>query len=183
MAHIITLAGSPSAHSRSTRLLSEAEALLREAGFSVQRFSIEDFPPADLLRGGTDSPAAQALNAAIEEAGGLLIASPVYQASFTAGLKGILDQIRHRGLRGKVVMSLSTSGSVASRHALELSLLPVLRSLEARHIEPGLNVPDKDFPSPAEATSTGVPDEIRIYLRNGLATFCERVDSAQTTLV
>lgn len=179
MTTIITLAGSPSQNSRSARLLGEAEALLRTSGFRVRRFSVEDFSAEDLIKARTSSPAARELNAAIASAAGLLIASPVYQGSFTAGLKGILDQIQHRGLHGKAVTSLSTSGSIAYRHSLERALHPVFKTLEARHIEPGLNVADQDFPYSSANPETEVPEEVRAYLQKGLSAFAEHLSVDQ----
>lgn len=179
MPRIVTLAGSPGLNSSSTLLLSAAEELLRNAGFSIQRFSIHDFCAEDLIRARTDHSAGQALQAAIADAQGLVIASPVYQGSFTAGLKAILDQIPHRGLRGKTVLSISTSGSAAYRQSLEFALLPVLKTLEAEHILPGLNIAEQELVAQKADPETPLVQEIRERLQESLDTFLVHPQPAQ----
>ncbi|MDP5240811.1 NAD(P)H-dependent oxidoreductase [Uliginosibacterium sp. 31-16] len=175
MSHIVTLAGSPNPQSRSSYLLRCVEQQLARLGFTVTRFSIDDFNAEDLIHARSGTPAHQALNAAIARAQGVVIASPVYQGSFTAALKAILDQIQHRGLNGKSVLSLSTSGSIAYRQSLEFALLPVLKTLETSHILPGINVADQEFTRAGTEIESYLTEEVIQRLQDGLDAFLSKL--------
>ncbi len=179
MSHIVTLAGSPNPQSRSSRLLQFVEQQLVGLGFAVTHFSVKDFNAEDLIHARSGTPASQALNAAIARAQGVVIASPVYQGSFTAALKAILDQIQHRGLNGKSVLGISIRGSIAYRQSLEFALLPVLRTLEASHILPGINIADQEFPLAGTVAESHLPEEVSQRLQDGLDVFLSTLSRSE----
>lgn len=141
---ILTLAGSPSFHSRSTALLRYAAAKLSDRGWSTDELGLRDVPAVDLIEGNYGSVAAGVLRQRVNAASALLIATPVYKASFAGGLKAILDLLDEKALVDKIVLPIATGGSAAHLLALEYSLKPVLSALGARHILAGVYATDRD---------------------------------------
>ncbi|RAT15573.1 MULTISPECIES: NADPH-dependent FMN reductase [Lonsdalea] len=131
---VITLAGSPRYPSRSTALLQHASKWLTAKGVEVLPWHLHDFSPEDLLNARFDSPALQTLNEQMSTADGVIIATPIYKASFTGGLKALLDVLPERALAHKAVLPIATGGSLAHMLAVDYSLLPVLNALKAQEI-------------------------------------------------
>lgn len=134
----LALAGSPSPQSRSSTLLAYAVSRARALGFDVEEIGLRDLPAEDLIGGNYVGDAARTLRERIGRASALLVSTPVYKASFSGGLKTVLDLLAERSLTGKVVLPLATGGSPAHLLALEYSLKPVLSALGARHILAGI---------------------------------------------
>ncbi|MCX9190059.1 FMN reductase (NADPH) [Carbonactinospora thermoautotrophica] len=135
MARILLLSGSPSASSRTRRVLDHVAARL--AGHTVRTISARDLPPGPLLAADTAHPAIAELVAAVDDADGLVVASPVYKAAYTGLLKAALDLLPQYALAGKVVLPLATGGTTAHVLAIDYALRPVLTSLGARHVVQG----------------------------------------------
>ncbi len=107
---VITLAGSPRYPSRSSALLEYARETLTAADIEVCHWHLQNFAPEDLLYARFDNPALQTLNEQLAGADGLIIATPVYKASFSGALKTLLDLLPERALEGKIVLPLATGG-------------------------------------------------------------------------
>lgn len=134
MSHVVTLSGSPSPRSRSSHLLSMAEDLLRARGVMVRRIDVRDLPPAALMHGHADEPAMREALRLIEHSHAVIIATPLYKASYSGVLKSFLDLLPQAALAHKTVLSFATGGSLAHLLALDYALKPVLASLGARHV-------------------------------------------------
>ncbi|WP_371820336.1 NAD(P)H-dependent oxidoreductase [Verticiella alkaliphila] len=119
---VLALAGSPSQQSRSSTLLAHAVARARDLGFQVEEIGLRNLPAEDLVNGAYTGDAARSLRDRVARASALLVATPVYKASFSGGLKTVLDLLAERSLTGKVVLPLATGGSPAHLLALEYSL-------------------------------------------------------------
>jgi FMN reductase len=87
---VVTLAGSPRYPSRSSALLEYARERLTALDVEVCHWHLHNFVPEDLLYARFDSPALQTLLEQLHEADGLIIATPVYKASFSGALKPCL---------------------------------------------------------------------------------------------
>ena len=96
---VITLAGSPRYPSRSSALLEYARETLSAADIEVCHWHLQNFAPEDLLYARFDNPALHALNEQLAGADGLIIATPVYKASFSGALKTLLDLLPERAAR------------------------------------------------------------------------------------
>lgn len=129
---VITLAGSPRYPSRSSALLEYARETLTAADIEVCHWHLQNFAPEDLLYARFDNPALQTLNEQLAGADGLIIATPVYKASFSGALKTLLDLLPERALEGKIVLPLATGGTIAHMLAVDYALKPVLNALKAR---------------------------------------------------
>ncbi|MCS5873859.1 NAD(P)H-dependent oxidoreductase [Klebsiella pneumoniae subsp. pneumoniae] len=96
---VITLAGSPRYPSRSSALL---ELRQRRSPPPISKSATgicKNFAPEDLLYARFDNPALQTLNEQLAGADGLIIATPVYKASFSGALKTLLDLLPERRWR------------------------------------------------------------------------------------
>ncbi|MBN0856446.1 NADPH-dependent FMN reductase, partial [Pseudomonas aeruginosa] len=89
-----------------------------------------------------DNPALQTLNEQLAGADGLIIATPVYKASFSGALKTLLDLLPERALEGKIVLPLATGGTIAHMLAVDYALKPVLNALKAQEILHGVFADD-----------------------------------------
>ena len=141
---IVALAGSPSADSRSTALLRH---VLSRFGDAVPRSGIvlRDLPATALVRGEFDDPAIRRAREQVAAARLVVIATPIYKASYSGLLKTFLDLLPQDALRGKTVLALGTGGSTAHLLALDYALRPVLAALGARHILDSIYAVDAQF--------------------------------------
>ncbi len=139
---VITLAGSPRFPSRSSALLEYAREQLTSLDIEVCHWNLHNFAPEDLLYARFDSPALKTLTEQLKSADGLIVATPVYKASFSGALKTLLDLLPERALEGKVVLPLATGGTVAHLLAVDYALKPVLNALKAQEILHGVFADD-----------------------------------------
>jgi FMN reductase len=135
---ILLLAGSPSAPSRSTRLLHHVGDKLAALGHRYTRLEVRDLPAQALLRADFKDEEIQAALAQVEAASAVVIATPVYKAAYSGVLKAFLDLLPQFGLTGKLVLPLATGGSQSHMLALDYALRPVLSSLGPRHVLPSI---------------------------------------------
>ncbi|MFB8396143.1 NADPH-dependent FMN reductase [Streptomyces yangpuensis] len=144
MPKLLALTGSPSAHSRTAVVADHALRHLTHAhvGFETATLAVRELPAADLLAARRGEPEIRRALEAVAEADGLIIATPVYKASYTGLLKAFLDLLPQDGLAGKTVLPLATGGSLAHVLTIDYALRPVLTALGARHVTAGRFVLD-----------------------------------------
>ena len=136
--HIALLAGSPSAQSRTTRLLEHVGERLATFGLTHTLLQVRDLPPAALLHADFRDPEVQAAQQIINSADAVVIATPIYKASFSGVLKTFLDLLAQDALAGKPVLPLAIGGSQSHMLVIDYALRPVLAALGAPHILPGI---------------------------------------------
>lgn len=129
---VITTAGSPRFPSRSSSLLEYAREKLNGLDVEVYHWNLQNFAPEDLLYARFDSPALKTFTEQLQQADGLIVATPVYKAAYSGALKTLLDLLPERALQGKVVLPLATGGTVAHLLAVDYALKPVLSALKAQ---------------------------------------------------
>jgi SsuE family FMN reductase len=134
MARIVTIVGSPSEPSRTALLVDYLTERLELQGHSLTRIVVRDLPAQELLHGRLTEPTVAAAVSAAEQADGVVVATPVYKASFCGVLKVFLDLLPQQAFRGKVVQPLGTAGSPAHTLAIDYALRTVLAALGAEHI-------------------------------------------------
>jgi FMN reductase len=76
----------------------------------------------------------------------------VYKAAYSGVLKVFLDLLPQTALKGKTVLPLATGGSPHHMLALDYALRPVLQSLGAKHILPGIYATDSQVTLTPEGT-------------------------------
>ncbi|WP_017938137.1 NADPH-dependent FMN reductase [Zestomonas thermotolerans] len=142
---VVSLGGSPAQRSRSNLLLERSRGWLQRQGVEVVEYRVTDFPAEVLLHARFDSPHVADLRAQVANADGLLVATPVYKASFSGALKTVLDLLPERALENKVVLPLSTGGSKAHLLAVDYALRPVLSALKAEEVLQGVFADDSQI--------------------------------------
>lgn len=142
---VVTLGGSPSQRSRFGVLLDKTRQWLQQQGVEVVSYQVRDFPAEDLLHARFDSPKVIDLLQQVANADGLVIATPVYKASFSGALKTVLDLLPERALAHKVVLPMATGGSIAHMLAVDYALKPVLSALKAQELLHGIFAEDSQI--------------------------------------
>ncbi|PRA32217.1 NADPH-dependent FMN reductase [Pseudomonas poae] len=142
---VVTLGGSPSQRSRSGVLLEKTRQWLQDKGVEVVSYQVRDFPAEDLLHARFDSPKVIDLLQQVANADGLVIATPVYKASFSGALKTVLDLLPERALAHKIVLPMATGGSIAHMLAVDYALKPVLSALKAQELLHGIFAEDSQI--------------------------------------
>ncbi|MET7764559.1 NADPH-dependent FMN reductase [Streptomyces sp. NPDC005393] len=145
MATVLSISGSPSATSRTARLLRHLDARLVSQGHEVIPLDVRTLPAAALLGADFAHPAITRTAALVERADGLVIGTPVYKAAYSGLLKSLLDLLPQYALAGKTVLPLATGGTTAHVLAIDYALRPVLSSMGAAHIVQGWFTLDKDI--------------------------------------
>jgi FMN reductase len=139
---VLLIAGSPSAPSRSAVLLDAVAARLALRDVPVDRLAIRELAAHALLLGEASHPSVLHAVEQVRRADVIVIATPVYKAAYSGVLKVFLDLLPQSALKGKTVLPLATGGSPHHMLALDYALRPVLQSLAARHILPGVYATD-----------------------------------------
>lgn len=134
MPFVATVSGSPVPASRTLSLVEYAGRKLMTRGFEVGLINVRDLAADALFSANPRALAVESALATITKADAVVIATPVYNASYTGVLKAFLDLLPQLGLRGKSVLPLATGGSLAHVLSLDYALRPVLSCLGASHV-------------------------------------------------
>ncbi|MFJ8922562.1 FMN reductase [Streptomyces sp. LamerLS-316] len=157
MATVLSVSGSPSATSRTARLLRHLDTRLAARGHTVVPLDVRTLPADALLRADFGHPAVAGALDLFAEADGVVIGTPVYKAAYSGLLKSLLDLLPQFALAGKTVLPLATGGSTAHVLAIDYALRPVLSSMGAAHITQGWFVLDRHITVSADGTLTVDP--------------------------
>jgi len=133
MSRVVILSGSPNASSRLNGMTDYVRQSLADAGLKTAIIQVVDLPPEDLVHANFSSPTILAANELIAAADAVVIASPVYKASFTGVLKAYIDLLPQKGFEGKLIAPIFIAGTMAHLLSIDYSLKPVLASMGARH--------------------------------------------------
>ena len=179
----LLIAGSPSERSRSAALLDAVAQRLTVRGALVDRIHIRDLSPQALLLADAHHRSISQAVAQVAQARVLVVSTPVYKAAYSGVLKVFLDLLPQTALQGKTVLPLATGGSPHHMLALDYALRPVLQSLGAKHILPGIYATDAQVTvTPEGAYSVGRDIAIRLDdAVNVLVTETLRPSPAQAT--
>lgn len=145
MSDIVTIAGSPSYPSRSSAILGHIRDLFEARGFSTEAIHVRSLPAEALLWGQMNDPTLQSAIQSIVDARLVVVATPVYKASYTGLLKAFLDVLPQYSLLDKIVFPIATGGSSAHLLAIDYALKPVLSALGAQHVLNGLYIQDSQL--------------------------------------
>lgn len=142
MPKAVIINGSPNPASRLTGIIQylERELIRRERYGGL--VSVAGLPAEDLILGRYDSPDIVQAHALVESAETVIVASPVYKASYTGVLKTYLDLLPQKGLAGKTVLPIFIGGSLAHLLTIDYAFKPVAAALGARHFASSVYVVD-----------------------------------------
>lgn len=145
---IVGLSGNITKPSKTRALVDTALALARaQVDAETTLYEIADFGD-DLGRArrvSDLSPEAQDRLHHILAADALIVASPVYKASYTGLFKHLIDLIDPTALQRRPVLIAATGGGEKHALAVEHQLRPLFAFFEARVLSTGVHVSDKDF--------------------------------------
>jgi FMN reductase len=143
---VLLIGGSPSKLSRSSALLDGVYQRLKLRNVHAERLQIRDLAPQALLLADTENRTITNAIEQVSRATVIVVATPVYKAAYSGVLKVFLDLLPQTALKGKTVLPLATGGSPHHMLALDYALRPVLQSLAARLILPGVYATDAQVP-------------------------------------
>lgn len=145
---LIGLSGNISSPSKTRTLVQTALDLASDrVDAEIQLFELADFGD-DLGRArriSDLSPEAQAKVAQLLAADALIVASPVYKASYTGLFKHLIDLLDPASLKRKPILIAATGGGEKHALAVEHQLRPLFAFFEARVLGTAVHVSDKDF--------------------------------------
>ncbi|MGW2294099.1 NADPH-dependent FMN reductase [Streptomyces violaceorubidus] len=157
MATVLSVSGSPSASSRTNRLLRHLDGRLAARGHEVLALDVRTIPAVALLGADFGHPAISEAAELFARADGVVVGTPVYKAAYSGVLKALLDLLPQYALTGKTVLPLATGGSTAHVLAIDYALRPVLNSMGAAHIVQGWFTLDRDITAHEDGTVTVAP--------------------------
>jgi FMN reductase len=140
----VAISGSPSPQSKSRRLLDRAVQILGRCGIATARVDLLDLP-ADGLLGRRPAPEVAAAVAAVGAAQIVVVASPIYRATYTGLLKVFFDLLPRNALAGKVCVPIATGGVAGHRLAIDYGLVPLFASLGGVTVPTGTYGTDDRF--------------------------------------
>jgi FMN reductase len=138
--HVVALNGSPSTSSKTHAVASRAVEFAGQ-GEVIDLGSLD----ANALLGRWSAPDVTAALEAITGAPVLLLATPVYRATFSGLLKVILDQLPPGALRGKACILTATGGSAHHSLVIDTALRPLIASLDGWSVPTSLYATGDDF--------------------------------------
>ncbi|WP_296266730.1 NADPH-dependent FMN reductase [Pseudomonas sp. MLB6B] len=168
---VVAIGGSPSTRSRSGVLLAQTQEWLQERGVEVVTFQVRDFAAEDLLHARFDSPQVKHFQDTVAEADGVIVATPVYKASFSGALKTLLDLLPERALEHRIVLPIATGGSIAHMLAVDYALKPVLSALKAQETLHGIFADDSQIGYAQGDTPVRLDGALQARLLDSLETF------------
>jgi FMN reductase len=157
----VAISGSPSAASKSRLLLSHAVGRLTQEGIPAIMIDLAELPANDLL-GRTRTTQTTAALSAVDAAQVLLVATPVYRASYSGLLKVFFDLLSPNALTDKVAVVMATAGGPGHQLVLDHALRPLLQSVGALVVTTGVYATDSQFAegvlsSPGASSPEGLP--------------------------
>ena len=179
MTNIVAIARSPSHPSRTDSVVKYALNLLSQNRFKTDLISVRDLPSEDLIFGRYDSPALEPAKALIQQASGLIIATPVYKAAYTGVLKSFLDLLPPKFLSGKVILPIATGGTIAHLLSIDYTLKPVLSELGGQYLLKGVYIVDKQVQR-QEDGSFLLDEEVQQHLQQSIQDLTKAVEQIST---
>ena len=152
-ATVVGLSGSPGQLSRSRTLLELALNALENQGVAPSRLIDLAQLPAEALLGRREATEVREAIQSVLDAGVLVVATPIYRATYSGLLKVFLDLLPQDALAGKVAIPIATGGGPAHLLAVDHGLRAVLASVGALVVATGVYGIDAQFkngtPEPA----------------------------------
>jgi FMN reductase len=144
MSHVVAIAGSISANSKSNELLKFAIWHVEASGFSTKIFSLRDIQSNKLLTvTAKENLYLKQVTEQLNRADAVIISIPFSKASNRSALKIFLEFLPKKALVGKIVLAIATGESQGHLLAIDKVLKPVLLELGAIHVLGGLYVSDE----------------------------------------
>lgn len=174
----VGISGSPSAASKSRRLLEDVLTALGESGVAISRVDLAELP-ADGLLGRRASAEVQEALALVASADIVAVSTPVYRATYSGLLKVFCDLFAPGALVGKIAIPIATGGGAAHALCIDHGLRPLLASVGATVVAAGIYGTDAEFADRVPNAKLG--GHVRLAADEALA-LAEGLRSARGTL-
>ncbi|WP_059053877.1 NADPH-dependent FMN reductase [Paenibacillus senegalimassiliensis] len=138
MKKAIIIYGAPVKQSRVKGITDTLGEELKTAGFETEVLYPQDLPADKLLYADFANPEIQDAVRRVEQADVVVVATPIYKASFSGFVKVFLDMIPQKGLEGKVVLPVAVGGTLAHMLVLDYAIRPVVAALANSHTLQGV---------------------------------------------
>jgi FMN reductase len=132
---IVFVTGSPSESSRSSYVAALVAERAKRAGFAVRVFALRDFDPSDLLLGRPSGATTKAFVEAVTGSAAIVLSTPVYKATYSGGLKAIVDLIPPDALVGKPALGIATTKLDAHGREVDRAYRALFTFFRARPID------------------------------------------------
>jgi FMN reductase len=143
MTHIVTITGGASASVQASAVIEASRRILRRNGLHSDSVVIRNLPSLDLLRTRPGSSALEAAHCLIERAQGIVIATPIQEATYAGLLRTFLDTLPPYALQEKTILTVTTGTSLASPP--DYALRYALSSLGAGNLLRSLPIADSQI--------------------------------------
>ena len=164
-AHVVFITSSPSTKSRSSFLADFVEKQARAAGHRATAFAVTDFDAADLILGRSDSPAVTAFVQVVKGADAIVLATPVYKATYSGALKAVVDLVPPDALEGRLALGIATTRLGDHAASVDAAYRSLFAFFRARILDP-LVVLDRELVS--EPTGFAFEDAGRARIDRGV---------------
>ncbi|MGD1860202.1 MAG: NADPH-dependent FMN reductase [Leptolyngbyaceae cyanobacterium] len=181
MHDILAIAGSPSQSSRSSAVLDYSKSILEAHGLQVETFTIRDIKPEDLVFANFASQELKQFINLVESAKGIMIATPIYKATYTGVLKALLDLLPQYAFAGKTLFPIATGGTITHLLSIEYSMKPLFTVLGATRIQRGIFIVDSQMQR-LEAGGIQLDADIETRLRESLLEFAADIEAQNHVL-
>jgi len=141
---VVGVSGSPSAASKSRRVLEDVLTSLGEVGASTTLVDLAALP-ADALLGRRTSADVEDALASVASADVVAVSTPVYRATYSGLLKVFCDLFAPGALVGKVAIPIATGGGPAHALCIDHGLRPLLASVGGVVVSAGIYGTDAEF--------------------------------------
>jgi FMN reductase len=120
-----------------------------QIGIKASKIELVDAAPGlfKALRADQLDAEGLAIVEAVENADILVVASPVYRASYSGALKHLFDLVHHQSLIGKPVLLAATGGSPLHGLMIDHQLRPLFAFFKAQTLSSGIYALETDFDS------------------------------------
>lgn len=142
MGKVTIIAGGHKIDSRLTGILQFAKHFLEEKQVELEVIQVHQLPSAALITADFMNEEIVEARQKVEGSKGVIVLSPVFQASYSGIIKTFLDLLPQKSLREKTVLPFMLGGSYAHLLVMDYALKPVLGNLGATHILTGAYVMD-----------------------------------------
>ncbi len=140
----VVISGNPSPTSSSGRLANHILGLLEARGWETAVVEVGALPSDALLGRGEDPRITEAM-AAVGRARVVVVATPVYRASYSGLLKVFFDLMPPAFLAGKVCVPVATGRARSHLLVIDHALRPLFASLEGIGAVTGVYAVPEDF--------------------------------------
>ncbi len=141
--HAVFISGSPQTGSRSTRIATAIAERLEAGDVRVRRFGLSDFESAELVYARADGGAVRRYIEVVESASAVVLSTPVYKASYSGGLKLLLDILPPDALRGKTVLAVASARISGHFQGVQRALDDLYRFFDVGFVIPSVFVVDE----------------------------------------